>query len=33
VDEVTLVESTLQGARGSRYAVLERVALEGRGKP
>jgi 2'-5' RNA ligase len=27
VDEVTLVESTLQGARGSRYTVLERVAL------
>jgi 2'-5' RNA ligase len=30
VDEVALVESTLQGARGSRYTVLERVPLEGR---
>jgi len=29
VDEVTLVESTLQGARGSRYSVLERVPLVG----
>ena len=27
VDEVTLVESTLQGSRGSRYTVLERVPL------
>jgi 2'-5' RNA ligase len=29
VDEVALVESTLHGARGSRYAVLERVPLAG----
>jgi len=29
VDDVTLVESTLHGARGSRYTVLERVALLG----
>jgi 2'-5' RNA ligase len=29
VDEVTLVESHLGGARGSRYEVLERVALGG----
>jgi RNA 2',3'-cyclic 3'-phosphodiesterase len=29
VDEVTLVESTLHGARGSRYEVLERVPLAG----
>ena len=29
VDEVTLVESHLQGARGSRYEVLERFRLEG----
>jgi RNA 2',3'-cyclic 3'-phosphodiesterase len=29
VDEVTLVESTLHGARGSRYQVLERVPLAG----
>jgi 2'-5' RNA ligase len=33
VGEVTLVESTLRGARGSRYSVLERVPLEGTGKP
>ena len=29
VDEVTLVESTLRGAKGSRYEVLERVPLAG----
>jgi len=29
VDEVALVESTLHGARGSRYTVLERVPLTG----
>jgi 2'-5' RNA ligase len=29
VDDVTLVESTLHGARGSRYTVLERVPLAG----
>ena len=33
VDEVTLVESTLGGARGSRYSVLERVPLARPGKP
>ena len=33
VDEVTLVESTLQGARGSRYTVLERVPLGGSERP
>jgi 2'-5' RNA ligase len=33
VDEVALVESTLQGARGSRYTVLERVRLGGAGEP
>jgi 2'-5' RNA ligase len=33
VDEVTLVESTLQGARGSRYTVLERVPLARPGHP
>jgi 2'-5' RNA ligase len=33
VDEVTLVESTLQGSKGSRYEVLERVALAGRSDP
>jgi 2'-5' RNA ligase len=33
VDEVTLVESTLQGARGSRYEVLERVPLVGPAHP
>ena len=33
VDEVTLVESTLGGSRGSRYTILERVPLEGGGKP
>ena len=32
-DEVTLVESTLRGARGSRYEVLERVALGGSQHP
>jgi 2'-5' RNA ligase len=31
VDEVTLVESTLRGAEGSRYTVLERVPLAGSG--
>jgi hypothetical protein len=30
---VTLVESTLQGGKGSRYEVLERVALAGRSDP
>jgi 2'-5' RNA ligase len=29
VGEVTLVESALHGARGSRYSVLERVPLAG----
>jgi 2'-5' RNA ligase len=29
VGEVTLVESTLRGAKGSRYEVLERVPLAG----
>jgi RNA 2',3'-cyclic 3'-phosphodiesterase len=33
VDEVTLVESHLGGARGSRYEVLERFRLERTGEP
>ena len=33
VDEVTLVESTLQGARGSRYEIVERVPLVGPAHP
>jgi 2'-5' RNA ligase len=33
VDEVTLVESSLHGARGSRYTVLERVPLAGPSHP
>jgi len=33
VDEVTLVESTLRGARGSRYTVLDRVPLVGSRHP
>jgi 2'-5' RNA ligase len=33
VDEVTLVESHLRGARGSRYEVLERFRLGGAGEP
>jgi len=30
---VTLVESSLHGARGSRYTVLERVPLAGPSHP
>jgi len=33
VDEVALVESTLHGARGSRYSVLERLPLAGADNP